>query len=127
VKILLVEDDSDCAASTAMLLALWGHEVQAVRYGPAAVRAARDHRPDIVLLDIGLPGGMDGGAVAERINGEANGRKPLIVTLTGYGTECDRRRSEESGISIHLLKPLEPEWLEQLLDDWQGVLDRQQP
>jgi CheY-like chemotaxis protein len=126
LHILLVEDHQDCAESTAMLLRFWGHEVEAVRDGPAAVKAAQEQQPDVVLLDIGLPGGMDGWTVAKRISGEASGKKPLLVALTGYGQEDDRRHSDECGLSFHLTKPVDPAQLKVILDKWQVVLSRRE-
>ena len=121
LRILLVEDYPDCAGSTRMLLDLWGHEVVSAENGPAAVKQAQEQPPDVVLLDIGLPG-LDGWAVARQIRGRADGQRPLLVAVTGYGKDEDRQRSVESGIDVHLLKPVDPAYLERLLDKWQRHL-----
>jgi CheY-like chemotaxis protein len=122
MKVLLVEDCRDCADSTAVLLRTWGHEVEAVRDGPAALRAVRQRPPDVVLLDIALPGGMDGWETARRIRG-ADEKRPLLVASTGYEQDSDRHRSEEAGIDLHLLKPIGPGELKGILDTWQSVID----
>jgi CheY-like chemotaxis protein len=122
LSVLVVEDHQDCADSMAMLLGIYGHEVRVARDGPAALEAARAGKPDVVLVDIGLPGGMDGWMVAERIRGLAGGKGPLLVALTGFGREDDRRRSAGSGIDIHLTKPVAPEELEATLRAYQEMI-----
>jgi CheY-like chemotaxis protein len=119
LRILLVEDNPDCAYTAAWLLRLWGHEVEIVPDGPAALQAVQDHRPDVVVLDIGLPG-MDGWTVAKRINEQLERNRPFLVALTGYGQDSDRRRSAESGIDFHLTKPVDPLELKRLLDSRQA-------
>jgi CheY-like chemotaxis protein len=122
LRILLVEDYPDCTDTTRQLLDVWGHEVVSVGNGPEAVRRAQEHRPDVVLLDIGLPG-IDGWTVARQIREQAHGERPLLVAVTGYGHEEDRRKSAESGIDTHLLKPVDPAYLNRLLDKWQRHLE----
>ncbi len=122
LHILVVEDHADCANSTAMLLGLWGCQVKTVGDGAAAVKLAQEHQPDVVLLDIGLPSGMDGWAVAKLIRDQAGGQRPLLVAVTGYGREEDRQRSVDAGIDVHLLKPMNPAYLEQLLNKWAAHL-----
>jgi two-component system OmpR family response regulator len=78
--------------------------------GPAALQAAQDSLPDVMLLDIGIPG-MDGCEVARKIGGWSNWRRPLLIAVTGFGLESERRRSAEAGIDLHLLKPLDPDRL----------------
>ena len=121
LRILLVEDHPDCAASTRMLLHLWGCQVEIAEDGPAALKLAHEHPPDVILLDLGLPG-IDGWTVARRIRAQANGTRPLLVAVTGYGQEEDRRRSDEAGIDVHLLKPMNPAYLERLLKKWAAHL-----
>jgi CheY-like chemotaxis protein len=122
LRILLVEDCPDCADSTRMLLDLWGCDVVTARDGPAAVKLAQEHQPDVVLLDIGLPG-IDGWAVARRLREQVNGTRPLLVAVTGYGLEEDRQKSVDSGIDVHLLKPMNPPYLERLLNKWAAHLE----
>jgi DNA-binding response OmpR family regulator len=118
--ILLVEDYPDCAASTAMLLDIWGHEAVSVRDGKAAVMLAQKRPPDVVLLDIGLPSGMDGWTVARQLRDQTAGRRMLLIAVTGFGKDDDRRHSDEAGIDIYLTKPVDPEQLRHILDRWQA-------
>jgi DNA-binding response OmpR family regulator len=114
LRILLVEDDPAEAQNLAHFLTLNGHEVLVAQDGPVAVRAARHCQPDVVLLDIGLPG-LDGYQVASQLCRLHAWKRPLLVAITGYGSEDDRRRSEAAGIDLHLVKPVEPHSLENLL------------
>jgi CheY-like chemotaxis protein len=122
LQILVVEDDADTAASMAMMLRLRGHAVEVAGDGPTAVRMAEGRPPDVALLDIGLPGGMDGCEVARRLQEQATGKAPLLIAVTGYGEEADRRRSEEAGIDLHLLKPVDPRALERLLERFKTII-----
>jgi CheY-like chemotaxis protein len=112
-RLLIVDDNRDSAESLAMLLEVQGHEVRTAHDGPAALDTARDFRPDIVLLDIGLPG-MDGYEVARRLR-QQWGRQAVLVALTGYGSDEDQRRAQEAGFDHHLLKPVDLDALDQLL------------
>ena len=112
-RVLVVDDNVDGAESLATLLKLLGHEVHVAHDGPAALRATADVRPEVVFLDIGLPG-MDGYEVARRIRRPGR-TEALLVALTGYGQEEDRRRSREAGFDHHLVKPVDPAVLEDLL------------
>jgi two-component system CheB/CheR fusion protein len=114
VRVLVVEDNVDAAESLATLLRLWGHDVHVVHDGLDALDAARDYRPEVVLLDIGLPG-LDGYQVAERLRDEVGLDQALLVAMTGYGQPEDRRRSREAGIHHHFVKPVEPFVLRNLL------------
>jgi PAS domain S-box-containing protein len=114
LRVLIVDDNRDAAESLARLLQMSGHEVLTVTNGAAAVAHAAEALPDAVLLDIGMPG-MDGYEVARRLR-ELPGADALqIIAMTGYGTQDDRRRSSESGIDHHLVKPLDFGHLERLL------------
>lgn len=121
LRILVVEDHEEMANTTALLLRLYGHEVRVALDGPAALRAAQDDLPDVMLVDIGLPG-MDGCEVARRIGEWTNWKRPLFIAVTGHGEEAERRRSAEAGIDLHLLKPLDPERLEVLLRRSQTII-----
>jgi len=114
VRVLVVEDNIDAAESLATLLRLWGHDVRVVHDGLDAVDAARSYLPEVVLLDIGLPG-LDGYQVAERLCVEPGLENTLLVAMTGYGQPEDRRRSAEAGIHHHFVKPVEPFVLRNLL------------
>jgi two-component system, OmpR family, response regulator len=113
-KVLVIEDDEDTAASLAMLLRLNGYEVEVAADGPSAVQAVQASPPDVILLDIGLPK-MDGWLVAKQIREQTTWKRPLLVAISGYGTEADRRRSKEAGIDLHLVKPVDPVELLKLL------------
>ncbi|WP_165250277.1 hybrid sensor histidine kinase/response regulator [Paludisphaera soli] len=113
-RILVVDDNVDTARGMARLLKLLGHEVAVAHDGPEGIEAARRHWPDFVLLDIGLPG-MDGYEVASRLRREECGRHAVIVAVSGYGQDEDRRRSKEAGMDHHLLKPLDYDALLSLL------------
>ena len=103
-KVLVVDDNADAAESLAMILSLRGHEARTALDGPEALAVAREFRPEVVMLDIGLPG-MDGYEVARRLRADHGGI--LLVALTGYGQDEDRRRSKEAGFDHHLVKPVD--------------------
>jgi CheY-like chemotaxis protein len=104
----------DAADSLATLLELSGHQVRTAYGGSAALEVAESHRPEVVLLDIGLPG-MDGYEVARRLRGTAVSAGVMLVALTGYGQDADRRRTQEAGFDHHLVKPVDPDHLARLL------------
>jgi len=113
-RILVVDDNVDAAESLGMLLDLLGHQVQVVTSGPLVQQAARDYQPDVILLDIGLPD-MDGCEVARRLRADPAFAEVLLVAMTGYGREDDRRRSHEAGFDRHLVKPVSLDALDALL------------
>lgn len=106
-RVLLVEDHTDAAQTLATLLELWGHEVRVALDGPMALEAATEFQPEVVLMDIGLPG-MDGYEVARRLRGEPELAGALLVAVTGYGQTEDRSRSRAAGFTFHLTKPVNP-------------------
>jgi signal transduction histidine kinase len=115
-RILVVDDNQDSALSLAMLLRLSGNEVVTAHDGPTALALASGFRPELALLDIGLPG-MDGYELARRLR-ELPGLTGLrLAALTGYGSDEDRRRSRTAGFNLHLVKPVEMEALQALLAD----------
>jgi PAS domain S-box-containing protein len=113
-RVLVVDDIVDVAESTGMLLRLGGHEVRLAHNGPEALQAAAEFRPDVVVLDIGLPG-MSGYEVARRLRQRPEFLQTLLIAVTGYGQEEDRRRTEEAGFDRHLTKPVNPTALEAML------------
>jgi PAS domain S-box-containing protein len=113
-KVLVVDDNVDAAITVSALLKAWGHEVQTVYNGPAALETARGFRPDVVLLDIGLPG-LSGYDVARRLRAEGIHDQMLITALTGYGQAEDRARAQAAGFDYHLTKPPDIAVLEALL------------
>ncbi len=108
LRILVVDDNDDAAQSLAMLLGMEGHLVRTAADGTQALEAAPPFRPEVVFLDIGLPG-MSGYEVARRLREMPGLGKFLLVAMTGYGQEQDRRRSLEAGFDCHLVKPAGPE------------------
>ena len=115
LKVLLVEDNADSAEMLSVLLQIGGHEVRTAYDGAAALETAREFQPQAVLCDIGLPG-MNGYEVAERLREQPAFRRTPLIALTGYGQEEARRRAQAAGFDHHLVKPVEPEALEALLD-----------
>ena len=113
-RILVVDDNVDAAEALAELLRDFGHEVATAHDGTRALDHARLHRPDIVLLDIGMPE-MDGYEVAKRIRGELGLADALLIALTGYGEDRDRRLAREAGFDQHVTKPVDASKLEELL------------
>ena len=113
-RILVVDDNHDAAASLSLLLELDGHTIVAAHDGPSAFTAAETHRPEVVLLDIGLPG-MNGYDVARRLREQAWGRAMVLIALTGWGQEEDRSRTRTAGFDAHLVKPVDYAELMQLL------------
>jgi signal transduction histidine kinase/DNA-binding response OmpR family regulator len=109
-RVLVVDDNLDGAGMLARLLKGWGHEVALTHDGPSALDVAPDFHPDVVLLDIGLPG-MDGYEVARRLREIEPAERATLIALTGYGQGEDRRRSEEAGFHHHLVKPVDPQVL----------------
>ncbi|MBS0581103.1 MAG: response regulator [Proteobacteria bacterium] len=122
-RILLADDNQDALESLAMLLSLNGHEVHQARDGLRAFELAAQCRPEIAVLDIGMPR-ADGYEVARRIRSEPWGRDIRLVALTGWGQESDRQRAEQAGFDIHLTKPVDPAVMDRLLA---GVLPARQP
>jgi CheY-like chemotaxis protein len=114
-RCLVIEDNLDAAESMGLLLELSGHQVEIAHDGRQGLEAARRFRPDVVLCDIGLPGGLDGYEVARRMRQDPALSGIRLIALTGYGQEEDQRRAREAGFDVHLTKPADPERLERLL------------
>jgi CheY-like chemotaxis protein len=114
LSVLVVEDEADTAGSTAELLTTYGHEVRVTGCGRDALRATAAETPDVILLDIGLPG-MDGWELTARLRRGLDGKQPFVVAVTGYATDDARLRSADAGVDVHLAKPVEPRALERLL------------
>ncbi len=113
-RILVADDNRDAAASLALMLRLGGHEVHTVHDGQEAVEAAVWFRPDVALLDIGMPK-VNGYEAARRIRGRSGGKGLVLVAVTGWGQEEDKRKAAAAGFDHHLTKPVEPRALEQIL------------
>ncbi|HVK13626.1 MAG TPA: ATP-binding protein [Gemmataceae bacterium] len=119
-RILVVDDNEDSADSLGQLLELLGHEVRTAYDGEAGVTEAGAFRPHVVLMDIGMPR-LNGYDAARRIRGQPWGKQVVLVALTGWGQEGDRRRSREVGFDAHLVKPVEPAALDKLLAESQAT------
>jgi signal transduction histidine kinase len=113
-RILVVDDNAAAGDMLAAVLEMMGHEVRVARDGLSALATAETYRPDVVLLDIGMPG-MDGYELARRLRGRPGWKSVRLVAVTGYGQEEDRRRSQEAGCDYHFVKPVEPEAIQELL------------
>jgi CheY-like chemotaxis protein/two-component sensor histidine kinase len=106
-RILVVEDNADAREMLCVVLAHEGHDVHEAADGPTGLDAAAACRPDVALIDVGLPG-LDGYEVARRIRAGATGETPYLIAITGYGQPEDRRRAREAGFDTHLVKPIDP-------------------
>jgi CheY-like chemotaxis protein len=113
-RILVVDDNRDAAASLAMLLQLTGNQTETAFDGLAAIEVAASFKPDVVLLDIGLPG-LNGYEVARRIRQEPWGKAVKLVAVTGWGQLEDRQRSKEAGFDAHMVKPVDHDLLAKIL------------
>jgi len=114
-RVLVVEDNAVVADGMRFLLEHLGHDVAVAGDGPSALAAIREYRPDLVLCDIGLPGTLDGYALARAVRNDPEVADTCLIALTGYGQEGDRRRTEEAGFDLHLTKPVQPSRLEEIL------------
>jgi CheY-like chemotaxis protein len=114
LRILVVDDNTDAADMLAALLEAWGHDVRAVYGGEDAILAARETRPDLVLIDIAMPG-MDGYETARTLRNEAAGTTARLVAITGYAHAADVAAALEAGFDRHLAKPVDGPTLETLL------------
>ena len=113
-RVLVVDDQPDSTDSLALLLRLRGHEVRTASDGSSALEEFARYRPEVVFLDLGLPG-MSGYDVARRLRAMPEARDVRLVALTGYGTEADRERTRAAGFDVHLAKPVDPHAVESLL------------
>jgi CheY-like chemotaxis protein len=106
-RVLIVDDNIDAAETLGMMLEILGHETCKAHDGNAAIQAAAEYQPDIIFMDIGLPG-ISGHEAANRIRKDLGMTGVFMVALSGYGTEEDRRKSLHAGFDTHLVKPLDP-------------------
>lgn len=114
-RIVVADDNEDSAQSFAMLLSFSGHEVRIAHDGAAALDALRDFRPDVAFLDIGMPG-LTGYEVAKAVRAEPWGQDVTLVAVTGWGQPDDKQRARTAGFDRHLVKPIDPDEVDQLLD-----------
>ena len=113
-RVLVVDDSDDGATSLAMLLEVWGYTVRIAHNGPQAIEAAREFLPELVFLDIGLPG-MDGYEVCRRLGAEPGLSGTIFVALTGWGDDEGQKRAQDAGFAFHLVKPVNPDQIEDVL------------
>jgi len=113
-RVLVVDDNADAAESLGMLLEMMGNQAHIAHDGLQALEMAAALKPDIVLLDIGLPG-LNGHDTARRMRADSGTADAVLVALTGWGEAEDRRRSREAGFDYHLVKPVQIEDLEKIL------------
>jgi CheY-like chemotaxis protein len=115
LAIVVIEDNDDAADTLAAWLEHMGHSVQVARTGPDGLDLVRASRPQLVLCDIGLPG-MDGVEICRHVRALPAATQPVMVALTGWGMEADRERTRDAGFDHHLVKPVAPDKLRDLLD-----------
>lgn len=116
-RVLVIEDNVDVAESTRSLLEMWGHTATIAGTGPDGVKAALADPPDLVLCDLSLAGGMNGLDVCRALRAAAETRTARIVAVTGHGSRGDELRVREAGFDLHLIKPVDPELLERVVQD----------
>src|SRR5262249_58951851 len=120
LRILMGDDNQDSADCLGMLLRIMGNDIRTAYDGEEAVTAAATFRPQVVLLVIGLPK-LDGYQACQRIREQAWGQAMVLIAVTGWGQEEDRRRSHEAGCDHHIVKPVDPHALMKLLAELQTV------
>jgi CheY-like chemotaxis protein len=116
LRILVVDDNADAAESLALLLRLHGHDVRLAPDGPAALALLKESAPDVVLLDLGLPG-MDGHEVGRRLRRQPGCERTRVVALTGSESDEDRLQAREAGFDAYLVKPVDLEDLDRILSE----------
>lgn len=121
-RVLIVDDDADSRTSLCMVIESWEHEVADAADGPTALSLVTDFKPDVVIIDLGLPG-MDGVEVVERIR-KMDGHRAFVIALTGWTRPIDREAALRAGCSFYLLKPTNLEQLERTLDRACAVVAR---
>ncbi len=114
LRVLIVDDNADITKVLSVLVEHSGHVARMAYDAVSSIELAREFQPDVALLDIGLPG-MSGYELAQRLRCEKGLEKTLLVALTGYSRDEDRKRAEESGFAVHLVKPVTVDALQQVL------------
>jgi CheY-like chemotaxis protein len=114
LRVLVADDNRDAADSLSMLVTLWGHHVRAVYDGTTALQMASAYRPEVLLLDLGMPN-MDGCRLARQLRRQAGFKDALLIAVTGYSDSAHRRLGEEAGFDLFLIKPVDPSAMEKLL------------
>ena len=119
VRILIADDNRDAADTMGMLLELGGHEAIIAHSGNQALQLGREHRPDVVILDIGMPD-LNGYDVARTARNEEWGKSAYLIALTGWGQAEDKERARLAGFDRHLTKPVDPDLVEEILKEHMG-------
>jgi CheY-like chemotaxis protein len=114
-RIVIADDNEDSAQSFAMLLSFSGHEVKIAHDGAEALDAVRSFRPDVAFLDIGMPV-LTGYEVAQAVRAEPWGSEVTLIAVTGWGQPDDKQRAHTAGFDRHLVKPIDPDEVDRLLD-----------
>jgi len=114
LKVLVIDDNADVADALADLLQTEGHDTRISYGGAAGIEAAKQFMPDVVFCDIGMPG-VSGHDVAHRLRAEPMPAQPLLVAVTGWGSEEQKRRTAQAGFDLHLTKPIDPRSVVDLL------------
>jgi CheY-like chemotaxis protein len=120
-RILVVDDNRDLTDTLGMMLRFSGNAIRTAHDGEAAVAAAEEFNPDIIILDLGLPK-LNGYEACRRIRQQPGGKKRIVVAVTGWGREEDRRRTKEAGFDLHWVKPVNPAALTKLLAELEEKL-----
>ena len=115
LRVLVADDNDDSAQTCAMLLELWGHEVRTANNGEDALAVAEQFRPEVALLDIGMPQ-LNGYEVAERLRQCPWGKDATLIAVTGWGQEDDKQQANQAGFDHHLTKPVDPGQLQPLIE-----------
>ncbi len=123
-RILVVEDDQDTVDTMSLLLRYHGYEVHAARDGPSALAQLQAFSPNVILLDLGLPG-MEGLEVTRHVREQQPQARPLVIAITGFGADEDRVRSYQAGVDLHLTKPVSVAELLQFLEKYRTVQNAQ--
>jgi CheY-like chemotaxis protein len=123
LHVLVIEDEPDNAETLALLLRMFGHEIYIARDGRTGIEAAKMNPPDVVLLDLGLPG-MDGFKVAKQLRELPTPKPFFLAAMTGYGQDKDRQRTHDAGFDLHLIKPVDPQQLQDLLTRFQAIVGK---
>jgi CheY-like chemotaxis protein len=126
LRVLVVDDCRDHTDSLAILVRFWGHDVRTAYDGPTGLDVAAAYVPDVVLLDIGLPG-MDGYEVARRLRRQAGLATALLITVSGFAQDADRQHSQEVGCAEHLAKPVDLDLLQEILAARKAAVRRPAP
>ena len=118
-----MDDNQDAAVSLATILEERGHDVRTAFDGEQAIRVAKEHVPDIIFMDLGMPK-MDGFSATRQIRALPARRRPAVVAVTGWGQEADRQRTRAAGFDEHLVKPVSMDSLERVLREFEQNVSR---